>query len=98
MTNNAEAEILERVRLVISRNHNFAGTELTLATSLEELGLDSFDAVNITFALEEEFGVEMPGEGLRDVRTVGDVVAILQTVLNNTAGATPRANAASAAT
>lgn len=86
MATAADTEILERVRRVIAKNRrNDSSTDFTAETSLEALGLDSFDAINITFALEEEFGVEIPGEGLRDVKIVADVVAMLRAALDKAA-------------
>ena len=44
-------------------------------TSFEDLGADSLDVVELTMALEEEFGIgEMEEEDLSGISTVGDLV------------------------
>lgn len=42
-----------------------------------ELGLDSFDAVELTYALKDRFGVEMPPEDMSGIKRVRDVVEYL---------------------
>jgi len=41
------------------------------ATFGDDLDADSLDLVELVMALEEEFGVEVPEEELKDIRTVG---------------------------
>lgn len=36
--------------------------------------MDSLDAVNVLFALEEEFNVNIPDEDAREIRTVRQVI------------------------
>ena len=48
------------------------------ASLTEDLELDSLDAVDLNAALEEELGVAMPDEVLKDVQTVGDIVRYLE--------------------
>lgn len=45
---------------------------------VDELGLDSLDTVELTLGLEEAFGVEIPDSDLEDVRTVGDVIDLIE--------------------
>ena len=53
--------------------------KVTMEASLtEDLELDSLDAVDLNAALEEELGVAMPDEVLKDVQTVGDIVRYLE--------------------
>ena len=53
---------------------------ITMDTSFEnDLGADSLDLVELSMALEEEFGVEeMSEEDAAGIRTVGDLVRYLQ--------------------
>jgi acyl carrier protein len=41
-------------------------------STFQELGLDSLDAMNLLFALEEEFDVSIPDAEARAIRTVHD--------------------------
>jgi acyl carrier protein len=43
--------------------------------SLEELGFDSLDTLNLLFELEETFKISIPDEEARQVRKLSDVVA-----------------------
>jgi acyl carrier protein len=43
-------------------------------STFEELGLDSLDAMNLLFALEEEFDVSIPDSEARAIRTVRDAI------------------------
>ena len=38
----------------------------------DDLDADSLDLVELVMALEEEFGIEVPEEDLKDIRTVGE--------------------------
>jgi acyl carrier protein len=66
------------VAIIASQNLAIDAGKITTATSLKELQFDSFDAVTLMFALEEEFGVEIADDDARDFKTVGDVIARLR--------------------
>jgi acyl carrier protein len=44
----------------------------------EDLDLDSLDVAELTLGLEERFSIEIPDEEAEDLRTVGDVVALIE--------------------
>ena len=53
-------------------------TEEDLTGRLEEEGLwDSFNKVEIVFAIEDEFGVKLNGDMIKSFNTVGDIVALM---------------------
>ncbi len=43
-------------------------------TTFEELHIDSLDKINLSFSVEEAFGVEIPDAAIGTIRTVGDMV------------------------
>jgi acyl carrier protein len=45
---------------------------------VEDLQVDSVDQVSIILALEDEFGGEIPDEQAQQVRTVADIIALVQ--------------------
>lgn len=47
-------------------------------SSFEELGVDSLDGINLAFALEELFDIEIPDEAVQSVHSVGEVVERLR--------------------
>ncbi len=48
---------------------------------LGDLDLDSLDTVELSLALEERFGIEIPDEDLEDLVTVEDAVALIESKL-----------------
>lgn len=52
-----------------------AGAPVRPESTLEELGLDSLDAIEILYELEEALRVSIPNERVKDMRTVADIIA-----------------------
>ena len=48
------------------------------ATLQADLELDSLDAVEFAMAMEDEFNIKILEQDMRDVRTVGDVLALVR--------------------
>jgi acyl carrier protein len=56
------------------------GTEreqLSRDADLETLDVDSLDLVELAQIVEDEFGVELRGDDVKDVKTVGDVIDLV---------------------
>ena len=71
--------MFEKVRDIIVSNLSCDADTVTMEASLtEDLELDSLDAVDLNAALEDELGVAMPDEVLKEVKTVGDTVRYLE--------------------
>lgn len=45
---------------------------------VDDLGVDSLSMVEIIYECEERFGVEIPDEDSKDLKTVGDAVAYIE--------------------
>jgi acyl carrier protein len=45
------------------------------ASTFEELQMDSLDKINLSFEVEERFGISIPDTALDSLKTVGDIVA-----------------------
>jgi len=48
------------------------------ANFTEDLEVDSLGMVEVVMAAEDKFGVKIPDEDMKDLRTVGDAVAYIQ--------------------
>ncbi len=70
----------EKLAALIAEQFNVEVDSITMDTSFEaDLNADSVDIVDLSMALEEEFGIEEMGEeDASSVTTVGDLVRFLQ--------------------
>jgi acyl carrier protein len=50
---------------------------LSREASFEELDVDSLDLVEMAQVVEDEFGVELRGEDIKDLRTVGQAIDLV---------------------
>jgi acyl carrier protein len=67
-------DIATRCIDIIAKSKNISPDSITLATSFDELNIDSLDKINISFEVEEAFDIEIPDDALGSLKTVGDVV------------------------
>ena len=72
-------EIEQKVREILSKKLEVEPGKIALETRLaEDLGVDSFGAVELMFEIEEAFSLEIADSDLETVRTVDDIVTYLQ--------------------
>lgn len=72
--------IFEKLAALIAEQFNVDADTITMETSFtDDLNADSVDIVDLSMALEEEFGIEEMGEEeASSISTVGDLVRFLQ--------------------
>jgi acyl carrier protein len=70
----SEESVAQRVIRVIATNKKMAPEELSPATRFEELKMDSLDALNMIFALEEEFDIDIPNEEAAKMKSVDEAI------------------------
>ena len=71
----AEIDALaERVLQIIADTQRKNRALISIDSSFEELGIDSMDGVNIVFALENDFNINVPDEEVKNIRNVRDMV------------------------
>ena len=63
-----------RVISVIAATQHMPVEKITEESSFQELGIDSLDGINILFALEKEFNVNIPDDEAQNIRTVHDAM------------------------
>ena len=77
-----DTEILERIRAIYEENFGIAPERVTPEAHLfEELDLDSIDAVDLAIKLQEMTGRRIKPEEFKSVRTVGDVIVAVESLL-----------------
>ena len=74
-------DITARVTSVIAKTQHLAPESVTIDSSFEELKIDSLDGINILFALEAEFDVDIPDDAARQIRSVRQMVEGLEKLL-----------------
>jgi acyl carrier protein len=76
MPEDSEANDLGRqVIRVIAHTQRIPPERISLDSTFEELNIDSLDGINIIFALESEFDINIPDEGVQNMRSVRETVA-----------------------
>ena len=71
--------VFEKVQKIIAEGLNVSLDKITMETHLvDDLGADSLDAVELIMALEDEFGVTVSDDDAQSIRTVGDIVALVE--------------------
>ncbi len=63
-------ELIQRVLKVIATSKRIPLEKVTIDSDLQQVGVDSMDAVEILFALENEFDITIPDDEVRSVRNV----------------------------
>ena len=76
-------DIASKVISAIAEQLNKDASEVTLEKELvSDLGADSLDAVEIIMNLEEEFEVTVPDVDASQIKTVGDIVKLIEEIKN----------------
>ena len=72
--------IFEKLAALVAEQFNVDADGITMDTSFtDDLNADSVDIVDLSMALEEEFGIdELDVEQASSITTVGDLVRFLQ--------------------
>lgn len=55
------------------------GAKLDKAASLESLGLDSLDKIDLLYEIEDTFGIEFTNDEMQNFVTIGDLFQTIET-------------------
>jgi acyl carrier protein len=78
-------ELTQRVIAVIAKSQGIAVETILPESTFVELNIDSLDGLRLVFALEEEFGVDIPDDAAKMFKSVGEVVQGLEMLLEKKA-------------
>jgi len=67
-------ELVQRVIKCIAETQHIPAEKISIDSTFEELGVDSLDGINIVFALENEFDIEIPDDAAQQIRSVREMV------------------------
>lgn len=74
--------VLEKLKEIIANQFGIDVDVISEDTDIvADLGADSLDVVEMMMALEEEFSVTIEDEKIADLKTVGDVVGYVESMI-----------------
>lgn len=72
--------MLERIAAIL-RKHRFRDADLKETTELiSDLGLNSLNVIEMIVDVEDEFDVEIPDRAIKNIKTVGDVIQLIESL------------------
>jgi acyl carrier protein len=83
-------DLIQRVLKSIATSKRVPLETVTIDSSFEQLNIDSMDAVEILFALENEFDINIPDEEVRSVRNVRQMCEGVEKLVAAKAAGTPK--------
>ena len=73
--------MFEEVAKILAEQLGIAQSKITPESDIvKELGADSLDVVELLMTLEENTGKTIPEDKVTDLKTVGDVVKMIETL------------------
>ncbi|HUA87190.1 MAG TPA: phosphopantetheine-binding protein [Bryobacteraceae bacterium] len=81
MSQELAAELFQRVAQVIARTQHIPPESIAVDSTFEQLKIDSLDGINILFAIEGEFDIDIPDEDARQIRSVREMVEGIEKLL-----------------
>lgn len=67
--------MFEKIKAIVVDQLNISDEDMiTMDTTLEDLGADSLDMVEVIMAIEDEFDVQIKDEDLESLKSVKDLI------------------------
>lgn len=70
--------VFERLKNIISEQLGIPEGDITMETTIDELDIDSIDAVELIMNIEDEFDIEIPDEEMDNLKNIGDLVHFVE--------------------
>lgn len=80
-TGTPSQEVLDKVIGAIAKQKEIPPESITLSSKFEDLNVDSLDATEILFELEDDLDIDIPNDEARGMRDVRQVVEGLEKLL-----------------
>jgi len=72
--------VFEKIKKLILNEIKIDEAKITMDAKFDEdLGADSLDAVEMVMGVEDEFDIKLSDEEMQSLKTVGDLVRIVET-------------------
>jgi acyl carrier protein len=82
-------DLIQRVLKVIATSKRIPPETVTIDSDFAQLNIDSMDAVEILFALENEFDISIPDDAVRAVRNVRQMCEGIDKLMTDKASGPP---------
>lgn len=71
--------VIEKVRELVAEQLGISKDSITEKSNIiEDLGADSLDVIEMLMTLEDEYGVTIPDDKINQVKTVGQIVELIE--------------------
>jgi len=70
--------VFEKLKEIINEELGFEAGELTLTSTLEDMGADSLDAVEMIMAIEEAYDIEISESDAEAFTNLGNIVSYIE--------------------
>lgn len=75
----------ELIQIIRQEKSEIPDEKLRPETALADAGIDSLDSLTILFAIEERFHISVPDDRAREIRTFGDLIDVVDSLLPRSA-------------
>lgn len=70
--------VFESVKNTIVEQCSVNEDIITNDATIENIGIDSLDVVDVIMALEDEYEIKIPDEDIEEIETINDLVEIIE--------------------
>lgn len=71
--------VFEKVALLVSEQLGISKEKVKMESNVvEDLGADSLDVIEMLMTLEDEYGISIPDEKIGQIKTIGDIVNLIE--------------------
>lgn len=71
--------VFEKVQKIICEQFGVDASKVTMDSAImEDFQADSLDIVDLAMSIEDAFDIEVPDEELENIKTVGDIVKLIE--------------------
>ncbi len=72
-------DVFNKVADIICSQLNIDKSSVTMDSEIiKDLGADSLDIIEMLMSFEDEYGISIPDEVSQNLKTVGDIVALIE--------------------
>ncbi len=71
--------IIDKVKELVAEQLGISKDTITAESNIiEDLGADSLDVIEMLMTLEEEYGITIPDEKISQIKTIGQIVELIE--------------------